>query len=231
MSTAKDKRWFGWHFLQADGRLRYGDYRKPRVGRWMKSTGKPVLCENGMHASALALDALNEAPGPIACYVELRGGIEHGSDKSVACERKIIAMADATRVLHEFACWCAKRALDAETKAGRQPDPRIIKAIKVKIRWLKGRATDAELAAARSAARDAAQDAGWATGSAAAWDTAVAATLTTACDTARAAAWNAAWNAVRDTVRDAAWNAAWAAQNKRLTTALRKLLKLTERQK
>jgi hypothetical protein len=57
------------------------------------------------------------------------------------------------RVLHEFACVCAERALTREREAGREPDPRTWAAITVKRRWLCGEATDVELAAARDAAR------------------------------------------------------------------------------
>jgi len=31
---------------------------------------------------------------------------------------------DATRTLHEYACWCATRALDREEAAGRPANPR-----------------------------------------------------------------------------------------------------------
>ena len=87
-------------------------------------------------------------------------------------------------ILHEFACRCAERAL----KKAKVTDERSWNAIKVKRAWLKGEATDEELAAARAAAA-----AAWAAGAAgaAAW-----------------AAWaaGAAWAV-------AAWVAAWAARD------------------
>ena len=75
-------------------------------------------------------------------------------------------------VLHEFACRCAERALTS----AKATDERSWTAIKVKRLWLKGEATDAELAAAWGAAGDAA----WAARAA-----------------ARAAAGGAAWYAER----------------------------------
>lgn len=59
------------------------------------------------------------------------------------------------RILHEFACWCAEDALSHVENA----DERSWNAIKVKRAWLRGEASDAELAAAWSAAWPAAEDA------------------------------------------------------------------------
>jgi len=56
-------------------------------------------------------------------------------------------MADATRVLHEFACWCAENAL----KQAKVTDECYWNAIKTKRAWLDGKATDMELDAARAA--------------------------------------------------------------------------------
>jgi hypothetical protein len=112
-------------------------------------------------------------------------------------------------VLHEWACRCAERALKREREKGREPDARCWAAIETKRAWLKGEATDEQLAAARDAAstavRDAARDAARAAASAAAW--------AAARDAARAA-WDAARAAARDAARaarDAASAAAWAA--------------------
>jgi hypothetical protein len=95
----------------------------------------------------------------------------------------------SAETLHEFACRVAENALLKERKAGREPDARIWKALEVKRKWLKGEATDSELAAAREAARAAAWAAAWAA--------------------AREAAWEAAWAAARAAAREAAWAAAW----------------------
>jgi hypothetical protein len=108
------------------------------------------------------------------------------SDKLWAALREEFIPAET---LHEFACRVAENALLKERKAGREPDARSWKALEVKRKWLKGEATDSELAAAREAA--------WA-----AWAAAWAAR-----EVAREAAWAAAW---------AAREAAWAARGEQL---------------
>lgn len=96
----------GWHFLREDRRLGYGDGREVKVGEALTVDGPLVLCERGLHASPRAIDALQYAPGPIACRVRLSGEVlgptdEH-VDKACATERTVIAMIDATDVLREF---------------------------------------------------------------------------------------------------------------------------------
>lgn len=152
-----------WHWLPNNGCLRHPPHTKVEVGQTLTAEGpRPLeLCKNGMHASLRALDALQHAPGSIVCLVELSGEIVEGDDKLCARHRKVLAMADATKTLHEFACWCAEQALLREREAGREPDKRSWTAIGVKRRWLKGEATDEELHAARAAAWDAAWDAVW----------------------------------------------------------------------
>ena len=97
-------------------------------------------------------------------------------------------------ILHEFACVCAEYALTLIDN----PDQRSIKAVEVKRAWLRGEATDEELATTRDAARDAARDA---------WEVAR--------DAARATAWIASWAAwtACDAVREDASEAAWTASN------------------
>ncbi len=94
-------------------------------------------------------------------------------------------------ILHEFACRCAERALSRIEN----PDPRSLRVIEVKRAWLRGKATDEELAAAQDAAR-AARHAAW------------AAARRAALDSAQVAAWDAAWAAAWDVAQDAAWHAA-----------------------
>ena len=202
-----------WHFAAGtDGpRTNYGKRSKLIAGKTYKlpKGQKPVPCERGFHASERAIDALNYAQGPWVSRVTLGGEIvPHDGDKLCASERTHHGFADATMVLHEFACWCAEQALKAERKAGREPDPRSWKAIKVKRQWMKGKATIEELDAAGAAAWDAAGDAARAAAGAAAWD----------------AAWAAAGAAAWDAAGAAAWAAAWAAQNRKLESMLNKLL-------
>jgi hypothetical protein len=179
------------------------------------------------YASPRALDALQHASGPVICRISSSG--------------KVLAMADATTVLHEFSCWCAELAL---LQAGHDPDPRSWNAIKVKRKWIKGKATDEELDAAGDAAWDAeweasyaARDAAWTVARDAAWTVARVAAWTVARvaarDAARVITTAAARAAVSVTASDAVWGAAWAAgwdavrtaQNAKLEEMLNDLLK------
>ena len=159
-----------WHFLLADGKTRFEPRQRVEVGQTLIFDGKPILCEQGLHASRRAMDALKYAPGPIVCRVELSGTVRHDTDKSVAIRRKCLWMMDATTLLHEFACDAAEGALLLADVT----DRRSWVAIEVKRAWLRGEATDKELAAARDAARAAAWDAeraaAWDAARASAWD-------------------------------------------------------------
>ena len=209
-----------WHFLREDKRLGYGDGRLVEVGQTLTCDPNSIkLCHMGFHGSGKLMDALKYAPGPIVCRVELSGKIIKGDDKYVASERTVIKMADATNVLHEFACLCAEDAL----KLVKNPDPQSVAAIEAKRKWLRGEITDKELYAAKAAAGGAA------------WLAARAAVSGAPRDAARAAEWaamkaarEAVWAAARDAAGDAAViaaakRAAMAAQNKRLTRMVNKL--------
>ena len=190
-----------WHFLPDDGKMRWGKWRPVRPGVTYVTRKPLVLCTSGLHASIRAIDALQYAPGALVCRVECGGEIIHGDDKLACSRRRVVWMADATRTLHEFALWCAERALALVT-----PDPRSLEVLRVKRLWLDGQATNTELTAARDAALAAARDAR---------------------DAARDAAWAAAWAAARDTAWDTAWDAARDAardaQNDELTRRLEAL--------
>jgi hypothetical protein len=229
--------WLGWHWLPDDGLTsthvaRNGRTRKRiRVepGQTLKVRSAIRPCESGLHASKRALDALRYAPGSRVQRVRLSGTIVEEADKAAASERTCLWVADATHVLHEFACWCAEQALLREREQGREPDPRSWTAIEAKCRWLRKEITDAELAAAWNAAWAAAQAAPWAAAWAVAqaapqaapwaapWGAAAwAATWAAARDAARAAAWAATWAAAQAAARDAAWDAQNAELERRL---------------
>jgi len=106
----------GWHFIREDGKLGHNDGCKVRAGELLKYRGKePIaLCQAGMHASRNILDALQFAPGPVICRVELRGEIVRGDDKSVATERYchwMLTPEQSGMVLCHFARWCALRVI------------------------------------------------------------------------------------------------------------------------
>ena len=205
-----------WHFLQENRTLGYGDNRAVQAGKTYRYEGEqpPRMCRRGMHASRRSLDALKYAPGPVVCRVDLLDAVAEDDDKTVAQGRKIIWMADASRVLHEFACLCAEDAL-------RRMDIReglCWAAIRIKRLWLVGKASDEELSAAWSAARSATWDvAAWSAARNVARDAA-------AWDVAWDVAGDAAWSAARDAAPgSAAWSAAREKQNRRLTAMLNKL--------
>jgi hypothetical protein len=185
--------------------------------------GQTLATEGLEHVSPRALDALAHASGPVICRISSSG--------------KVLAMADATKTLHEFGCWYAELAL---LQAGHDPDPRSWNAIKVKRKWIKGEATDEELDAARDAAWDAeweasaaASDVALAAASAAARDAAWTVARVAASDAARVITTAAARAAVSVTASVAVWGAAWAAgwdavrdvQNAKLEEMLNDLLK------
>lgn len=224
----------GWHFLGNDKRLGYGDGRKPGKGQTLRvSTNERrlKLCEWGLHASKKPLDALCYASGSFVARVCLSGEILHGSNKSCATERTpLTPYKDASHIVHEFACWCAERAL----RRAKSTDQRSWNAIKTKRAWLRGKATDDELfaaaaaawdvaraaalAAVRDVARDASRDAAWAVAMAA---TRAAARGSAA---AAAAAWASAWCAALAMEAGLATAVETKAQNRKLTRMLNKLL-------
>ena len=157
-----------WHFIAGDKTLRFKHNGKKlaKVRKGQRLTVDPPLtmCSRGLHASVRPLDALQYSPETALlaiCRVELSGEIIHESDKVCAQHRRVIALADCTKTMHEFACWCAEQALEGERKAGCEPDKRLWRAVEVKRLWLRGKASDDELAAARAAARAAAWAAAW----------------------------------------------------------------------
>ena len=151
-----------WHFVDDDGKRR--DRLVEQVGETYHYEGTPVMCESGLHASRKILDALQYARGFIVRRVECWGKAAEDADKLVCKHRKVLWEKDITNVLHEFACRVAEDALTTAMVT----DERCWNAIKVKRLWLKGEATDKDLAAAGDAAWDAAWDA-WTAARAAAW--------------------------------------------------------------
>jgi len=136
-----------WHFAQQDRCLRHGDGRKIIKGRNLKVEGNPILCNYGLHASRKIMDALAKSRGPIICKVEIGGKIDEDSKELAGQSRKCLWWVDAEKLLHEFACKCAARALKkTNTKTSKYWN-----AIKVKREWLAGKATDDELKDVRKA--------------------------------------------------------------------------------
>ena len=173
-----------WHFV--GDTLRDGS-PVPADGVLLRFDGKPIPCEQGLHASEHPFDALHFAPGPHLCLVECGGIIvPHGSpvDKIAAQERTIIVRMDATPLLRHFA---RQQALSV---VHLWDSPQTV------LDYLMG--DDAAMNAARAAARAAAWNAAWDAARDAAGNAAWAATWEAAWEAAWAAARNAAWAAARD---------------------------------
>lgn len=185
--------YWGWHF--SAGKEAYGRSRKLESGVTLSVRPPLYMCSHGLHASAKPLDALGYGSGPLVSRVRLFGEVLVDTDKACATRREHLVVVDASSILHEFGCWCAEEAIHyvQERWPDWQPDSRSLAVIETKRRWLKGEATDKELAAARAAA-----------GAAADGDASAAWAAKDAAGAASAAVWAAA--------RAAAWDAARAAK-------------------
>ena len=89
-----------WHFT--GDKLRDGSPIPP-VGKWLKYSGKCVICTSGLHYSLQPFDALQYAPGPMLHYVEVSEIMETQSDKGVCRRRRILCSMDATKLLRYYA--------------------------------------------------------------------------------------------------------------------------------
>lgn len=105
-----------------------------------------------LRGSLRAIDALAYAAGELACRVEIGGELVIVQDNIAGQSRTVLASADATALLHEFACWCAWGALQRKRLAGKEPDRASWAAVRAKREWLAGRIGDQEMAKAKRAA-------------------------------------------------------------------------------
>ena len=152
------KKYRCWHFINENRTLGYdaADLTvEPGYIYSIEDDRSPVLCDYGMHGSVRPIDALKYAPGPIACWVDVWGDVVVGDDKLVGRHREVVAVVDATSICHRFGCWCVRHTPigDGRVAWDLLTDPRSRAAVETKERWLRGEATDNELAAARDAAR------------------------------------------------------------------------------
>ena len=142
------------HFLRED--MRAGKGREPAwdVGesRTLPAAREIIPCYYGYHGSLSLWDALQYAPGPVACLVELSGDITpHGDpiDKYVARSRKLLAAVNISSELRLFAADCAEHVLYMyEQECPGDARPR--QAIEAARAYARGEIS----AAARAAARD-----------------------------------------------------------------------------
>ena len=207
----------GWHFCDGP-KLRDGT--PIEIGKTYSVTGPLVICDNGLHGSRRAIDALAYGPGGYACRVESWGEIIEHDDKYCSRYRRVIGAADADLVLHEYACCCAEVALLLADII----NPCCWEAIEAKRAWMRGEIDDKDLAAAARAAAAAATGA-WAAARAAAAAATVAAAVTGA-RAATARAWAAAAAATGAAAVKGAWAARAWEENELLESMLIDILKI-----
>jgi len=163
---------YAWTFCRTD-MVRPDGVTVPDDGIEQYDADRPLeMCRHGYHASIDIMNALQYAPGPILRRVRCSGEIIEGNDKLVCRRRTEIYRVDLTRVLREWACWCATRALEHERAAGREPDPRSWAAVDVALKYARGEATTYELAIAESAAWSASWSTAYYAAESAAWSAA-----------------------------------------------------------
>ena len=75
----------------------------PPDGEWLEHEGEIKMCETGLHASLRPWDALQYAPGPVLCEVEVDGIDSYDVDKLVARRRRILRRVNLTADLRSFA--------------------------------------------------------------------------------------------------------------------------------
>jgi len=146
-----------YHFLRDDMTAGSGNEPAWAVGETRTIEGELELCKRGYHSSPSWFDALQYAPGAMACIVEVSEPAKKRGDKQVSKTRTLIDCRDATRVLHLFAIESAERAL----RAAQVKDEACWNALKVKRDWLDGKATNEELDAVWAASWDVAWDVAW----------------------------------------------------------------------
>lgn len=89
-----------WHFV---GETLRDGAPIPADGVKLVFNGKPILCEQGYHASIDPFDALQYAPGGTLCLVDCGGTVLHQANKLVCTERTIVARMDANEMMRYFA--------------------------------------------------------------------------------------------------------------------------------
>jgi len=139
-----------WHFLRDDRRLQFAPHQAVVVGETYTAEGPLELCENGMHASRRALDALVYAPGSTICRVRLDGELVSDRDKVCARSRTVLWLGDIAPLLHLFSCVITEQVL-THAADGSLLDPRALAAVTAKRAWLRGELDDTRLDAAREA--------------------------------------------------------------------------------
>jgi len=110
----------------------------------------------GLEGSRRPIDALRSAQRPAAACIVLRtahsGRLAEEPRYLCSTERTIVALADATELLHELGCFWAEEALNLVERYGAKVDPCSRAGIAAKRAWLRREIGCRDLAAARAAA-------------------------------------------------------------------------------
>ena len=111
-----------WHGCRADGTTKHLKV-KELVGVKTLLAGDVELCKNALHGSMRAVDMLRFSEGLWVKRTLHEGKILLAADKFGSSERTVVAEADATQVVVDWALWCADRAVrihavDALRQAG-----------------------------------------------------------------------------------------------------------------
>lgn len=181
------------HFLKEDMTAGSGNEPPWTVGEERECTGEIQLCVRGYHSSPTWFDALQYAPGNIACIVEVSEPIRKDGNKMVSHKRKLIDCRYAGRTLREFACDCAERVIGNDNENFEQ----LKNCIEVARKFARGEATSEQLTAAKYAADSAAQSAVDFTAQSAVCYAAEITARSAAIHAARCAAKYAAWYTAR----------------------------------
>ena len=192
-----------------------------KKGKWQVHKGDIELCNSGLHASKLLVDAIQYVTPGIICKVEYKGDYKEQQDKFVCTEMRVIETYRFTkRKAVEFSIYCARQCLKNFEKE-LLDDKRPRKAIEAAENWLKN-PTKKNIQLAESAAQSATQSA-WSAESAV-WS-ATRLTQLAAQSAARSAVWSAR-SAARSAAESAAvWSAAvWSAQLASMKKGLEKRL-------
>ena len=99
-----------WHGTRADGTTKHLKV-KELVGVKTLLAGDVELCKNALHGSVRAVDMLRFSEGLWIKRTLHEGKILLAADKIGSSERTVVAEADATQVVVDWAFWCADRAV------------------------------------------------------------------------------------------------------------------------
>jgi len=99
-----------WHGTRADGTTKHLKIKEV-VGVKTLLAGDVELCKNALHGSLRAVDMLRFSEGLWIKRTLHEGTIIHDSDKFGSSERTVVAEADATKLIVDWAFWCADRAV------------------------------------------------------------------------------------------------------------------------